>query len=69
MQSYGICALILILINSEFSSEKLKVGMGRIHYPADYPDGYPAGYPVAGYPVSGGKIGRIAGYHFSIISY
>ena len=41
--------------------------MGRIHYPAYYPAGYPAGYPVAGYPVSGGKIGRIAGYHFDII--
>ena len=34
--------------------------MGRIDYPADYP----AGYSVAGYPVSGGKIGRIAGYRF-----
>ena len=43
------------------------VGMGRIHYPADYPAGYPAGYPVAAYPVSGGKIGRIAGYRFCII--
>ncbi len=42
--------------------------MGRIHYPAGAPAGYPAGYPVAGYPVSGGKIGRIAGYHFSIIT-
>jgi len=39
------------------------VGMGRIHYPAYYP----AGYPVAGYPVSSGKIGRIAGYRFCII--
>ena len=38
--------------------------MGRIHYPA----GAPAGYPVAGYPVSGGKIGRIAGYHLLILS-
>ena len=35
-----------------------RVGMGRIHYPADYP---------AGYPVSGGKIGRIAEYHFGFI--
>ena len=33
------------------------LGMGRIHYPAGAP---------AGYPVSGGKIGRIAGYHFGI---
>jgi hypothetical protein len=41
--------------------------MGRIHYPAGAPAGYPAGYPVAGYPVSGGKIGRIAGYRFCII--
>ena len=37
--------------------------MGRIHYPADYP----AGYPAAGYPGYGGKMGRIAGYHFGII--
>ena len=34
--------------------------MGRILYPAGAP---------AGYPVSGGKIGRIAGNHFSIITY
>ena len=41
--------------------------MGRIHYPAYYTAGYPAGYPVAGYPVSGVEICRIAGYRFCII--
>ncbi len=34
------------------------LGMVRIHYPADYPTGY---------PVTGGEICRIVGYHFCII--
>ncbi len=38
-------------------NKKSLVGMARIHYPADYPAEYPV---AAGYPVSGGKIGRIA---------
>ncbi len=57
--------LIELLIFRLFNIIYLKLGMGRIHYPVDYP----VGYPVSGYPVSGGKIGRIAGYHFSIITF